>query len=100
MTLYNLTALQNATSIVTLATGINTISNGLYGGLLFIAIYLFLLLIVEEQYLLNIMLGAGTIMSIIAGLLFGLGLMPWWVLGINIAILITAIFYKIWGGST
>lgn len=100
MTLYNLTVLQNATSIVNLATGVNTISNGLYGGMLFIIIYLLLFITVKEEYLPNVMLGAGTVMSIIAWLLFGLGLIPWWSLGINITLLISAIFYKIWGGST
>lgn len=97
---YNLTGLQNITSVVTIMDGVNVASNGLYGAIIFICIYLFIFLIVKEDYLPNIFLGISTAMSIIAWLLYGLGIIPWWSLGINIVILISTIFYKIWGAET
>jgi hypothetical protein len=95
---YNITALNNATTPPQLVSAINTVSNGLFGGALFLLVYFLIILNTPEEYTPNVLLVVSFLMSIIAGIMFTLQWLPFWIIPLNITVLVGAIFWKIWGG--
>ena len=95
--MYNLTFLDNATSLPGIIGGVNDNS----GGVLATAILLFLWVIIfisaKSDDKKAVMLAASFITSIIAGFLFGLGWISPWVLGIPLIMLLITLIIKIWG---
>lgn len=95
---YNITLLSNATTPTQVVAGLNTISDGLYGTMTFLMIYIIILLTVEQEYMPNVMLGVSFLMSIIAGIMMTMNWLAWWVVAINFTVLAASIIWKIWAG--
>lgn len=95
MTLYNITGLQNATSMPGVIKGVNAATNGYFGPFLFALIYLLLFLLVPPERLENSIIGVSFLMSIISGIMLGLEIIAWWVVAMNITLLVGSVLYKI-----
>jgi hypothetical protein len=93
---YNITAVGDATNIVQLWVGINTVSNGLFGIMLFLTVYIIVLFSVDRDYLPKTLVAVGFAMSIISGVMYVLELLPMWTVTINVVIFAFSIVYSVW----
>lgn len=95
---YNVTLLSNATTPAQLVSGLNQISGGAYGIATFLAIYVILLLVVDREYMPNVLMGISFLMSIVSGIMMALDWLAWWVVAINVTVFVASIIWKNWGG--
>lgn len=95
---YNISALDNATTPVQIINGIHQISNGYFGATIFLLIYFITLMVVPDDYAPNVLVAVSFLMSIIAGIMVVLGFLPFWIIPLNITLLMGALFWRIWGG--
>ena len=95
---YNL-SFTNSTNPVSLLSGVNTAAGGAIGAAICLLIYF---IVIKGSMDSGNGIGTSLLVSsfingIICGLLWGLTLLPGWLLGVNIAIFAAAIFIKIFG---
>lgn len=98
MTVYDL-SFTNSTNPVDLAKGINTASGGVLGaGICLVLYFIIIKSSLDNNYDIGVsLLASSFILSIISGLLLGLGLLPDYVLGMNVFILVCSVFITIFG---
>jgi hypothetical protein len=101
MTVYNMSFVNGTGGPVGLVTGISTAVGGVVGtGICIIVYFVIIKASLDNNYDLPVaLLTSSFILSILSGILFGLGWIPDWLLGINVAILVTALFMKIFGSK-
>lgn len=101
MTFYNLSYLDNATAPTGLVTGVNDASNGLFGGLLLL--FLFLLIFAASykngEEFEKIFLASSWLVAILAGVGWGFGLVEFWVVGVAAIPAGVALILVIWTNS-
>ena len=95
---YNLT-FTNSTNPLDIVTNVNTITNGAFGAGICLVIYFIVIKGSTDggHGIGTSLLASSTILSIISGILLGLQWLPDYVLGINIAVFVAAIFIKVFG---
>lgn len=101
MTYYNLSFIDNTTGITQLWLGVNTNSNGFFAWAIIFSLYLLIFMVFTGAgySFKDVFIGANFIMAIIAGLLWGFGLVDPWILGFAAGLLFTSIFIKIASGG-
>lgn len=98
MTYYNLSFIDNTTGVTVLWTGVNDQSGGWFAGLLLLSLYvlIFMVFMGSGYSFKDVFLGNNFLMSLIAGLLWGSGMVDEYVLGMAVALLAISLFIKIW----
>lgn len=96
---YNLSFMDNSTGILGIAEGVNDASGGWLFGLLLAFLYILFLMVFSDYDMKNVLVADSFIVSILAGVLFGAGLVSAWVLTFPIVLLVITLVIKIWGDS-
>jgi len=94
---YNLSFMDNTTSIMGIAEGVNDASGGWLFGLLLIFFYILFFMVFSDFDTKNVFLADSFIITIIAGALFGAGFINGVILGIPAALFVISIIVKVWG---
>lgn len=99
MTYYNLSFMENTTGITGVWQGVNTNSNGWFAGVLLITLFILILMVFKDYPMKDVLLVDSFIMAVLVGLLFGVGLVGSWVLGVTVAVLAISLFIKLWSDA-
>ena len=96
---YNVSFMDNTTSFLQVAQGVNAQSDGLFS-IMFLCVFFLLILMVFAHFdTKSVLLADSFITTIIAVLLFGAGMLEGWFLGVVIAALVFSLIAKVWGDS-
>lgn len=93
---YNLTFMDNATSLTQIVQGVNTESDGLLFGIILLVLFVIMLMVFREYPFKTVLLGAGSLISLLAGIMFGMGVISVTILVIPLIILAFAVVLKLW----
>lgn len=96
MTYYNLTFLDNSTGIVDLAIGVNNGSNNWLFSLLLLIIWIMIIMVFSNQNIKHVILGSSFVVSLLAGLFFGIGLVPAWIITFPVIMMLLGIILVVW----
>lgn len=97
MTYYDLTFMDNVTSLNQVVAGVNTNSGGWLGGILLIFSFVLIFIVFSEYDFKEIMFADSFLCSLIAGILFGLQLLPWWGVLPSVVLFFISLLIKVWG---
>jgi inner membrane protein involved in colicin E2 resistance len=97
MTLFNITFIDNTSGPLVLAQGIVENSGQTLGGSLTLFFFLILLVLFKKSGTQNAFLASSFITTILAGILYGTGLLSPVFLTIPFTLLVVSIVMKVWG---
>ena len=96
MTYYNLSFMDNTTSIGAIAQGVNDASNGWLFGLLLLVLWVLLYMVFKDYDTKGMFVGINFITCLVGGVMYAAHLLPWWVLTIPSTMLFISIIIKVW----
>lgn len=97
MVYYNLSMIDNTTSILTVVQGVNTASGGWLIGLTILCLWVLIFIVFSNYETKSVFLGSSFLISLIAGMFYGAGLIDAWMLVIPVVVLIGSLIAKLWG---
>lgn len=95
---YNTTFLDNATSLGSVITGLNTESSGWLAGTLLFTLWFVMLIVFQGNDFLNTLVASSFVVSLAAAMLFFAGMTAAWVIAIPIGVGVIAGITKITQG--
>lgn len=93
---YNLTFLDNGTGILSVVTGINDLSSGLFSIMLVLSIWVLLFVVFQAFDTIEVIIGSSFVVSLLTGFMAGAGLLAWAYMGVPIAVLVGGLIFKLW----
>lgn len=99
MVYYNLTFLENTTSLMGVMTGVNDATSGSFITILLIVLWALMFIVFKNYEIKSLFLGTSFLMVLVFGLFFGAGLVSAWALTIPAISLLIALILKLWGDS-
>lgn len=93
---YNLSFMNNATGVATIAQGVNTNSDGLFSIMLLISLYVLFFMVFNQYDIKKVAAGSSFLVALIAGGLYALEMINGYVLSVPVAILVVSMFILIW----
>ena len=99
MVYYNLTFMDNTTSLMGIMNGVNDATNGTFITILLLVLWALLFIVFKNYDIKSLFLGSSFLMVLIFGLFFGAGLIAAWTLTIPAVSLLIALILKLWGDS-
>lgn len=97
MTYYNLSFMDNTTNIAQIAVGVNDASNGWLFGLVLLILWVLMYMVFKDYETKSMMTGINFLTSLLAGVLFAAGLLPWWALTIPTIAFFISLVILLWG---
>lgn len=99
MTYYNLSFIDNTTGITQLWLGVNDNSGGWFIGSTLLVLFILIFMVFSEYDIKDVYLVNSFLLTIIVGLLFGIGLIGEWVIGLSVANLVVSILIKLFSSN-
>jgi hypothetical protein len=94
---YDLTCFADNVNYLLTIRCINDNSGGLLAGLLCIVIYALIIMTgIDNDFFADVLLATSFIMLILSGLAWALIGLQWWIVVMNLTVLVISIIYKIW----
>lgn len=93
---YNISFMDNTTSLLGIVQGVGNESGGWFGGLLLLTVFILFYMVFSYNETEDVLLADTFICSILAGILWATGLISSMVLAFPVVLLVVAIIFKVW----
>lgn len=93
---YNLSFMDNTTSILQIWAGVNTESGSWLAGLTLFFLFILVFIVFQDHDTTDVFLADSFFITLLAGLFLGAGLLPGWALAFPIVALVVSTLLKLW----